>query len=79
MHFFLDPTSFFKKFSNQFINIAPGDLSMEPGLGPGVPLVYDKNGKHTVSKVAKIMPFSNANFAVFMGNPPTTHSTNHVY
>ena len=40
IHFVLDQTSFLKKkYSQQFMNIVPGDLSMEPGLGPGDPLV----------------------------------------
>ena len=38
IHFVLDPTFFFK-YSHQFMNIVQGDLSMKPGLGPGVTLV----------------------------------------
>ena len=39
IYFVLDLTSFYKKYSHQFMNIVQGDLSMKPGLGPGVPLV----------------------------------------
>ena len=35
------------------MNIVPGDLSMEPGLGPGVPLVLDKKAMDELCRLMR--------------------------